>query len=246
MTTIVIKNKVIYTDTQLTTIINTDRDKLYQLSEEVLELYPQYMDIAKNLESSQYWDKENYTIKLIDGKYMDLRNKQIYFRGQVVHGLAVGGNFSHMLLIDRLIEEKGSLEELITEMELTNKYLYDALKYAMEATGMEYNDSEMVYSLILSAYVALVTDVGTYLIHPADTKDINLGYSYTWFSDSEVIGFGSGIFEVYPGRIKELIDNNYTGAFLLNDNTDPVLLLEDAAEVDRYTNDDIRILDLNN
>lgn len=239
MTTVVIKDGVIYTDTKGTAVIAKAKTAEERAAERaIVRSIPGLARIGRIGRTSSFFVKETESFDLSKGKFVATNNLEVY--GDKVLAVAIAGNAGVLPIVEYADKNSYSLEELLTEL----RNLRNLSVKAMVATGMD----EATAACYTFSYVAMVTEVATYVIYPTDLLDANSEWKFTAVAPEQTIAFGSGrdrliygtdenIGDAYrefneTGRIRDLVIAD------LGDRT-PEEFIKAAAEVDSFTGSDV-------
>lgn len=183
MTTVVIKDGVIYTDTKGTAVIAKAKTAEQKAAErEIVRSIPGLARLGRIGRQSSFFIKETETFDLSKGKFVVTKNLELY--GDKVHAVAVAGNAGALPIVEYADKQNYSLTQLMDEL----RNLRNLSVKAMVKSGMD----ETLAATYTFSYVAMVTDVATYVAYPAELYNGNSEWKFTSIAPEVTVAFGSG------------------------------------------------------
>lgn len=261
MTTVVIKNGMIYTDSKESNIGEHSNDiDIDVIRKEFVKLISKdkhSKEVFDSMSTCYHYDRVTMQPTLRGhGKFIKIADKPLKYRGKNITVVAFCNNLMGLLtfeLFHRMCEESGNfeLDERFNELCLRH-YVYGkrSIKTFLDLMmpGVTEEFVELNYSLLLQTHYAFVADDGTVFVHhPKKVENCMCGYQIHQFKSSDTVVLGSGAAALIDSITPNMLANEWVNTFvhngieLLNKPTGPIDFIREASTVDPYTNDDIRV-----
>lgn len=238
MTTVVIKNSIIYTDTAFTHLMGEENtkqqyksclDKLLEVGE--IKTYNWFIE-------SEFFD--DYSLSFKKGKFYIPKNTIIAPNGEKVKGITFAGNATNLPEYLGTIEEAacGGWDKVVNEMSRLEIESIDVASQQAVGIPLEY--------LCASTFTifAFVTESATYVVHRKMYGERNPEMYVGEFPSSQTISFGSGadaddIIECGDLFVDGEWEEYYTRH---GDIRNPVEFIQQRSEIDPMTNNIVKHL----
>lgn len=197
MTTVVIKDGVIYSDIKATALVAVDKsEEMKRLEKEIIKSIPGASRIGRILRQSQFFNRKIGNFDLSSGKFFEANN--LIFSGLKVKAVAFAGNAAVAGIMEYVDRTNMCTKEVLSELRSSRRIFAEMLtKMGVPA--------EQAAAMTFSC-VAMVTESHTFVAVPMSINDIDSEWTYRTFSKHEVVSFGSGRDMMVYGDLETVID----------------------------------------